>query len=349
MEQPERWRTNCSDLSPGQKQIITITRALLRNPRILILDEITASLDADTQELVATAIDTLMQGRTTVQIAHRLVVLQNSNRIICLEDGVVAQSGDHKSLMAVKDGMYRRMVLKQNLKTGSENEDSDGDSGLNSSSHGSSSDASGSESEDDGSDADLDRTEEASPKCEKLSVAIPTATAEREQLQQPLSSPTPQHARVTKDLSPPKQRWVAAIKWAMAASSSKHGCDPVETEDLLLELSVLKKDLSSGAALKDQRAIAEFQATASSLVERACALVQRVSREQARLEQLSRQVDRPPTTVISPSAAAPVAIDAAVSELLPMMPRRLASTEDATDGGLGLSRQLSRTRSRAAV
>ena len=51
MEQPERWRTDCSDLSPGQKQIITITRALLRNPRILILDEITASLDADTQEL----------------------------------------------------------------------------------------------------------------------------------------------------------------------------------------------------------------------------------------------------------------------------------------------------------
>ena len=349
MEQPERWRTNCSDLSPGQKQIITITRALLRNPRILILDEITASLDADTQELVATAIETLMQGRTTVQIAHRLVVLQNSNRIICLEDGVVAQSGDHKSLMAVKDGMYRRMVLKQNLKTGSDNEDIDGDTGSSISSHGSSSDASGSESEDDGSDADLDRTKEGSPKCDKLSVAIPTATAEEEQLQQPVSSPTPTHARVTKELSPPKQRWVDAIKWAMAASSGKNGCDPVETEDLLLELSVLKQDLSSGAALKDQRTIAEFQATASSLVERACALVQRVSREQARLEQLSRQVDRPPTTVISPSAAAPAAIDVGISKLLPMMSRHPASTEDATDGGLGLSRQLSRTRSRGAV
>ena len=119
MEQPEKWRTSCGDLSPGQKQIITITRALLRNPQILVLDECTASLDADTQELVATAIGTLMEGRTTVQIAHRLVVIQNSDSISCLEDGVVAEQGTHRSLMQMEDGMYHRMVLKQNLNTDS--------------------------------------------------------------------------------------------------------------------------------------------------------------------------------------------------------------------------------------
>ena len=99
----------------------------------------------------------------------------------------------------------------------------------------------------------------------------------------------------------------------MTTSTGENSCGQIETEDLLLELSVLGKDLSSGAALKDERTVAEFQATASSLVERASTLVQRVSREQARLEQLARQVDRPPTTVISPSvsttaAAATVAV-----------------------------------------
>lgn len=352
MEQPERWRTDCSDLSPGQKQIITITRALLRNPRILILDEITASLDADTQELVATAIETLMEGRTTVQIAHRLVVLQNSTHIVCMEDGVVAQSGDHKSLMAIKDGMYRRMVLKQNLNTGSDDEENKSDCGSSGSDQGSSPDTSdigsgsesSSDSEDDAddSDTDVEKTEEVTPK----DVA---------KLKHPSSPSSPARAAaarvVPKDLSPPKQRWVAAIKWAMAASTGENGCDQIETEDLLLELSVLGKDLSSGAALKDERAVAEFQATASTLIERASTLVQRVSREQARLEQLARQVDRPPTTVISPSAsaagaaaAAPAETGAGVSEPSPTMSH--AATEDV---GLGLSRQLSRTRSRSGV
>lgn len=312
MEQPERWRTDCSDLSPGQKQIITITRALLRNPRILILDEITASLDADTQELIATAIETLMEGRTTVQIAHRLVVLQNSNHIICMEDGVVAQSGDHKSLMTIKDGMYRRMVLKQNLNTGSDGEDQESDCVSNCSEQVNSSDASdgsdvsesSSDSEDDADDSDAE-TEEVTPKDR-----------------------------------------------VMAASNGENSGVEIETEDLLLELSVLGKDLSSGAALKDERAVAEFQATASSLVERASMLVQRVSREQARLEQLAMQVDRPPTTVISPSVAVGAAAAAAAAPTDTsegMSEPSSGPTEDVADGGLGLSRQLSRTRSRSGL
>ena len=374
MEQPERWRTDCSDLSPGQKQIITITRALLRNPRILILDEITASLDADTQELVATAIETLMEGRTTVQIAHRLVVLQNSDHIICLEDGVVAQSGDHKSLMAMKDGMYRRMVLKQNLNTGSgsdeddedgEDSDSDGESG-------------GSDSESDAADGNNDESkaddagganeppvgaaaaavaaaggkeeEDAEQTVVAGAVSIPGA----QQAEQPLSQLSQLEAvRAGKDLSPPKQRWVTAIKWAMTGgvSTAAGGCDQIETNELLLELSVLKRDLSGALALKDDKAIAEFQANGLSLVERASTLVQRVSREQARLEQLARQVERPPTTVISPSAAAASAAAAAAADggsASSQSSQPSSEEEEEHDAGLGLSRQLSRTRSRSS-
>ena len=331
MEQPERWRTDCKDLSPGQKQIITITRALLRNPRILILDEITASLDADTQELVANAVETLMEGRTTVQIAHRLVVLQNSNHIICLEDGVVAQSGNHKDLMAVKDGMYRRMVLKQNLNTGSDSgsDDEEGESG--------------SDAED---DAEEEASDEKGEKSEPGSLTIDTTTTTKDEAAAAAAAArssgpdSPRKAKAalsvsadttpgkqgeeesSKSLSPPKQRWVTAINWAMSTSTEK----TMSTEDLLLELSVLKADLGT---LKDEKAIAEFQETAGSLVERCGALVRRVSREQARLEQLSEQVGRTPTTVISPSAR--------------MQTQGLLS--GAEEGGLDLKRQISRTRS----
>ena len=130
----------------------------------------------------------------------------------------------------------------------------------------------------------------------------------------------------TKSLSPPKQRWVTAINWAMSTST-----DNMSTEDLLLELSVLKADLGS---LKGEKAIAEFQETAGSLVERCGALVRRVSREQARLEEMSEQVGRTPTSVIgSPSAN--------------MRPLQLPAAEedDSSALGLDLKRQISRTRS----
>eukprot|EP01051_Picozoa_sp_SAG22_P013263 SAG22_NODE_1465_length_4355_cov_31.402491_2_plen_142_part_00 len=91
MELPEKWRTPAHLLSGGQRQLIAITRALLANPRILLLDEVTSALDADLQEEVTKAVEKLMENRLTIQIAHRLVVLQNCDQIVCLDDGCVAQ------------------------------------------------------------------------------------------------------------------------------------------------------------------------------------------------------------------------------------------------------------------
>jgi ATP-binding cassette subfamily B protein len=99
-------------LSGGQKQRVAIARALLKDPPILILDEATSSLDAESESLVQDALERLMTDRTSLVIAHRLSTVKNADRVVVLDGGMVAESGIHDELMAA-DGLYRRLVSRQ--------------------------------------------------------------------------------------------------------------------------------------------------------------------------------------------------------------------------------------------
>ncbi|MFC1700605.1 ABC transporter ATP-binding protein [Patescibacteria group bacterium] len=99
-------------LSTGQKQRIAIARAILRNPKILILDEATASLDSATEKLVQDALEHLIKGRTTFVIAHRLSTIQKADQIFVLKDGKIIEEGDHKELVE-KGGVYKELCKLQ--------------------------------------------------------------------------------------------------------------------------------------------------------------------------------------------------------------------------------------------
>ncbi|MBU3922754.1 ABC transporter ATP-binding protein/permease [Patescibacteria group bacterium] len=100
-------------LSTGQKQRIAIARALLRDPKILILDEATSSLDSVSEKLVQDALEKLIKGRTTFIIAHRLSTISHADKILVLEKGKIVESGNHKDLMNKKDGIYRKFYMMQ--------------------------------------------------------------------------------------------------------------------------------------------------------------------------------------------------------------------------------------------
>ena len=99
-------------LSAGQRQRIAIARAILRNPRILILDEATASLDNESEALVQDALNRLMHNRTTLIIAHRLTTIENADHILVLNHGTIVEEGTHEALLT-KDGLYARLYNRQ--------------------------------------------------------------------------------------------------------------------------------------------------------------------------------------------------------------------------------------------
>ena len=99
-------------LSGGEKQRLTIARAVLKNPPVLILDEATSSLDSNSEKLVQDALIKLMKGRTTIVIAHRLSTIQYADEIIVMQDGKIAERGNHIGLMA-KNGLYQKLVELQ--------------------------------------------------------------------------------------------------------------------------------------------------------------------------------------------------------------------------------------------
>jgi ATP-binding cassette subfamily B protein len=99
-------------LSVGQRQLISFIRAMVYNPRILILDEATSSVDSETEELIQSAIGKMMQGRTSVVIAHRLSTIQKANKIIVLDHGEIKEQGRHDELL-LHDGFYAHLHKMQ--------------------------------------------------------------------------------------------------------------------------------------------------------------------------------------------------------------------------------------------
>jgi ABC-type multidrug transport system fused ATPase/permease subunit len=100
-------------LSGGQKQRVAIARAILKDPAILILDEATSSLDAESERLVQEALQVLMVGRTSIIIAHRLATIKDVNQIYVLENGTIAEKGTHQELLQNENGLYTSLAKLQ--------------------------------------------------------------------------------------------------------------------------------------------------------------------------------------------------------------------------------------------
>ena len=99
-------------MSQGQKQLLTIARAILADSRVMILDEATSSVDTRTEALIQKAMDNLMEGRTSFVIAHRLSTIKNAGVILVMKDGDIIEQGNHEELLA-KGGFYAQLYNSQ--------------------------------------------------------------------------------------------------------------------------------------------------------------------------------------------------------------------------------------------
>ena len=117
MEMPKGYMTEVSErgssLSVGQRQLISFARALLNDPKILILDEATSSIDTHTEILIQKALDVLLRGRTSFVIAHRLSTIRNADCIMVIQDGHIAEAGTHDELIKKEGGHYRALCDAQ--------------------------------------------------------------------------------------------------------------------------------------------------------------------------------------------------------------------------------------------
>jgi ATP-binding cassette, subfamily B, bacterial len=123
---PEQYDTFVGErgvkLSGGQQQRLAIARAILASPQILILDEATSNLDTESEQLIQASMATLLAGRTTFVIAHRLSTVRRANLILLMEDGRIVERGTHEALMAA-GGAYHDMVVRQMESHGREGEE----------------------------------------------------------------------------------------------------------------------------------------------------------------------------------------------------------------------------------
>lgn len=103
---------DASNVSQGQKQLLTIARAILADSRVMILDEATSSVDTRTEALIQKAMDNLMEGRTSFVIAHRLSTIKNADVILVMKDGDIIEQGNHEELLA-KGGFYAQLYNSQ--------------------------------------------------------------------------------------------------------------------------------------------------------------------------------------------------------------------------------------------
>jgi len=115
---PKGIDTNIGDsggkISGGQKQRLSIARAVLKNSPIMVLDEATSALDTESERLVQVALENMMKNRTSLVIAHRLSTIQNADTIVVLQKGTIIEQGKHQELLT-KNGMYKKLVEMQSL------------------------------------------------------------------------------------------------------------------------------------------------------------------------------------------------------------------------------------------
>jgi ATP-binding cassette subfamily B (MDR/TAP) protein 1 len=116
---PQRYQTHVGDagikLSGGQRQRLAIARSIVKQPKVLILDEATSSIDARGERLVQAALDKVSEGRTTITIAHRLSTIKKADKIVVLQKGKVVEEGTHEGLLSNPDGVYLALVNAQKL------------------------------------------------------------------------------------------------------------------------------------------------------------------------------------------------------------------------------------------